>query len=53
MTEILTEPVAAPSVWRGDELGGGWIVRFTKGDLADFERALAHVSKKHFEDVAA
>jgi hypothetical protein len=52
VTDILTEPVLAPNVWRGDELagGGGWIIRFTEEDLADFE-ALAHVAKKHFEDV--
>jgi hypothetical protein len=50
---ILTEPVSAPSVWRGDELAdtGRWIIRFTEEDFADFERALAHVSKKHLEDV--
>jgi hypothetical protein len=53
VTEILTEPVSAPNVWRGDELAdvGRWIIHFTEEDFADFERALAHVSKKHFEDV--
>jgi hypothetical protein len=54
VTEILTEPVSAPNVWRGDELGdaGRWTVPFTEEDFADFERALAHVSKKHIKDVA-
>ena len=53
MTEILTEPVSAPNVWRGDEFAdaGRWIIRFAEEDFADFERALAHVSKKHFKDV--
>src|SRR5215472_10716023 len=53
VAEILTEPVSAPSVWRGDELTDSdrWIVRFTDEDFADFERALAHVSKKQFEEV--
>ena len=53
MTEILTEPVSAPNVWRGDELAddGRWIIHFTEEDLADFERALAHVAKKHFKNV--
>jgi hypothetical protein len=53
MTEILTEPVSAPNVWRGGELTdtGQWIIRFTEEDFADFERALAHVSKEHFKDV--
>ncbi|MBO0814711.1 MAG: hypothetical protein J2P30_06115, partial [Actinobacteria bacterium] len=53
MTEILTEPVSAPNVWRGDELAGAghWIVRFTEEDFADFERALAVASKKHLRDV--
>jgi hypothetical protein len=47
VTEILTEPVSAPSVWRGDELAdaGRWSIRFTEEDFADFERALAHVSE--------
>jgi hypothetical protein len=53
VTEIVTEPVSAPDVWRGDELAdaGRWTIRFTEEDLADFERALAHVSRKDFEDV--
>jgi len=53
VTEILTEPVSAPSVWTGDELadGGRWIIRFTEEDVADFERALAHVSKMDIRDV--
>ena len=53
MTEILTERVSAPNVWRGDELAdtGRWIIRFAEEDFADFERALAHVSKKHRKDV--
>jgi hypothetical protein len=53
VTEILTEPVSAPSVWRGDELAGTerWIVRFTEEDFADFERALARVSGKHLNGV--
>ena len=54
MTEILTEPVSAPNVWRGDELADAsrWIIRFTEEDFADFERALAHVSRKHRKDVS-
>ncbi len=53
MTEIRTEPVSGPSVWRGDELAGTehWIIRFTEEDLADFERALARVSAGHLHDV--
>jgi hypothetical protein len=53
VTEILTEPVSAPNVWRRDDLAdaGGWVIRFTEEDLADFERALAHVSKKHLTGV--
>jgi hypothetical protein len=53
VTEILTEPVSAPNVWRGDELAdtGRWIIRFAEEDLADFERALAHVSNKRVKDV--
>jgi hypothetical protein len=53
VTEILTEPVSAPNVWRGDGLAdtGGWIIRFAEQDFADFERALAHVSKKHLTGV--
>jgi hypothetical protein len=53
VTEILTEPVSAPNVWRGDELAGAgrWTIRFTEEDFADFERALAHVSRKGFKDV--
>lgn len=53
MAEVLTEPVVAPSVWRGDELTNAerWIVPFTEEDLTDFERALAAVSAKDFTDV--
>lgn len=53
MAEILTEPVAAPHVWRGDELGdtSRWIIPLAEEDFADFERALEHVSKKQFADV--
>ena len=53
MTEILTEPVSTPNVWRGDELAdaGRWIIPFEEEDFADFERALAQVSNKHFKDV--
>ncbi|HEX7993696.1 MAG TPA: hypothetical protein VF506_07215, partial [Streptosporangiaceae bacterium] len=53
MTEILTEPVSTPSVWRGDELtdAGRWTIRFCEEDFADFERALAYVSKKTIDDV--
>jgi hypothetical protein len=53
VAEILTEPVSAPSVWRGDELAGTdrWIIRLTEEDFADFELALAHVAKKRFQDV--
>ena len=53
MTEILTEPVSAPNVWRGDELADAdrWIIHFTEEDFADFERALANVVKKDLNDV--
>lgn len=53
VTEILTKQVSAPNVWSGDELadGGRWIIRFTEEDLADFERALAHVSRMHIKNV--
>ena len=53
VTGILTEPVSAPNIWRGDELSDAdrWITRFTEEDFADFERALAYVSKKQFNDV--
>jgi hypothetical protein len=53
VAEILTEPVWARNVWRGDELAaaGNWIASFTEDDFADFERALAHVAKKDFRDV--
>jgi hypothetical protein len=53
VTEILTEPVSAPNVWRGDELADGsrWIIRFEEEDFADFERALAHVAKRDLKDV--
>jgi hypothetical protein len=52
VTEILTERVSAPNVWTGEELAdaGRWIIRFTEEDFADFERALAHVSRKHLKD---
>ena len=52
MTEILTSPVSAPSVWRGDELADTerWMIHFTEDDLADFDRALAHVAAKGFDD---
>jgi hypothetical protein len=44
VTEILTEPVSALNAWRGDELAdaGGWLIRFTEEDFADFERALGN-----------
>jgi hypothetical protein len=53
VAEILTEPVSAPDVWRGDEIAGAgdWVIRFTEDDFADFERALAHVAAKHPTDV--
>jgi hypothetical protein len=53
VAEVLTEPVADASVWRGDELtdGGRWIVPFTEEDLTDFERALAAVSTRDVGDV--
>jgi hypothetical protein len=53
MAEILAEPVTAANVWSGDELAaaGNWIIRFTEDDFADFERALAHVARKHVSDV--
>jgi len=53
VAEILTEPVSAVNVWRGDELAdaGRWVIRFTEEDFADFERALSHASKKHPKDV--
>ena len=49
MPEVLAEPVAGPSVWRGDELANAerWIVPFTEEDLTDFEKALALVSANH------
>ncbi len=48
MAEVLTEPVAGASVWRGDDLGADdrWIIHLGEDDFADFERALAHVSAK-------
>jgi Taurine catabolism dioxygenase TauD, TfdA family len=53
VADILTEPVSAPNVWTGDELAdaGGWIIHFAEEDLADFERALAHVARRHVTDV--
>jgi hypothetical protein len=41
VTEILTERVSAPNVWRGDEFADTrrWIIPFTEEDFADFERA--------------
>src|SRR5215472_18594597 len=53
VAEILTEPVSAMNVWRGDEFAdaGRWVIRFTEEDFADFERALAHVSRKQIDDV--
>src|SRR5262249_16453745 len=49
----LTEPVSTPNVWTGDELADAsrWIIRFTEEDFTDFERALAHVSERRFDDV--
>jgi len=37
VTEVLTEPVSGPNVWRGDELAdaGHWIAGFTEEDFAD------------------
>jgi hypothetical protein len=54
VTEVLTEPVSAPNVWSGDELAddGRWIIHFVEEDFADFERALAHVSKKDLRDLS-
>jgi len=51
--EILTEPVSAPSVWSGDDLSDAsrWIMQFAEEDFAEFEQALAHVSKKDMQDV--
>jgi hypothetical protein len=53
VTEILTVPVSAPSVWRGDQLTDTerWIMHFTEDDLADFERALAHAARTARTDV--
>src|SRR5215469_11501364 len=53
VAEILTEPVSAPSVWRGDDLSDAsrWIMQFTEEDFAEFERALAYVSKRDLQDV--
>ncbi len=53
MTEIRTDLVSGPAVWRGDALADAerWVVRFTEEDFADFERALACVSEKHFDDI--
>jgi hypothetical protein len=53
VTEILTEPVSGPNVWRGDALADTdrWVARFTEEDFADFERALSRISVKHFDDI--
>ena len=53
VAEILTEPVSAMNVWRGDEFAdaGRWLIGFSEDDFADFERALAHVSRKQIDDV--
>jgi hypothetical protein len=53
VAEILTEPVSAPNVWRGDELADadGWIMHLTEEDFAEFERALAQVATRHVGDV--
>src|SRR5579862_3749173 len=53
VTEMLTEPVSAPNVWRGDELAdtGRWMIRFTEEDFADFEQALARVARANVRDV--
>jgi Taurine catabolism dioxygenase TauD, TfdA family len=53
VTDILTAPVSAASVWRGDELTdtGRWIIHFSEDDLADFERALAHASRTGVAEV--
>jgi Taurine catabolism dioxygenase TauD, TfdA family len=50
--EVRTEPVSGASVWRGDELSdtGRWIIPFTEDDFADFEQALAAVSKLQIAD---
>ena len=49
---ILTEPVAAANVWRGDELSDSsqWLIYFSEDDVADLERALAHVSRMNIGD---
>jgi len=53
VAEVLTVPVEASSVWRGDELTNTdrWIVPFTEEDLADFEGALAAVSARDFGEL--
>ena len=53
VTEILTEPVSGPNVWRGDALADTdrWVARFTEEDFADFERALLRISVKHFDEI--
>src|SRR4029077_13564140 len=45
---MLSDPVEAPNVWKGDELGdtSRWIIHLAEEDFEDFERALGHVSKK-------
>jgi hypothetical protein len=47
MVEMLTEPVSGESVWRGDELADPdrWTIHLGEEDLADFDRALAHISR--------
>lgn len=51
-SDILTEPVAAANVWRGDELSDSsqWLIYFSEDDVADLERALAHVSRMNIGD---
>ncbi len=53
MSEILTEPVSGPGVWRGDELDDAsrWTAHFVEEDFADFEQALARVAARGLGDI--
>jgi hypothetical protein len=54
VAEVLTEPIAGPSVWRGDELADTdrWIVHLGEEDFTEFERALARVSRTGLRTLA-
>jgi hypothetical protein len=58
MIDMLTEPITGASVWRGDDLADPdrWTIQLGEEDFADFDRALAHVSKlrvAHLTDLRA